>query len=376
MIQVKVDRIRAAMKAIDEVVEKRSTVPILSNVLIRSTPGQMTLIGTDMDIMVEKVVDLEDAGANKAMDFTVDATTLKLIAAKLSADGVATIEADGNTGISIKCGRARFKLPTLPTDDFPVLAAGDWDAQWEVSATMLIDMIESVRFAQSTEETRYYLSGIYLHVPDDSECQFAVATDGSRLARFHVEVPDGAGDMPGIIISRKAVKALAGLLDAEGGTVGVAVSASKWQMAIGATILTGKAIDGQFPDYTRVIPAANDKAAWIYPGPLAEAVERVLTISSDKSRAIALEFSRDLLVLSVTSPENGTAREEVECEYDSDPLRIGFNGRFLLDMLGRLKGTDAEGARAQVKMADEAAPTLWQQSDDARQLYVLMPMRV
>lgn len=376
MIQVKVDRLRAAMKAIDEVVEKRSTVPILSNVLIRSTPGQMTLIGTDMDIMVEKVVDLEDAGANKAMEFTVDAATLKLIAAKLSADGVATIEADGNTGITIKCGRARFKLPTLPSDDFPVLAAGDWDAQWEVSATMLIDMIESVRFAQSTEETRYYLNGIYLHVPGDSECQFAVATDGSRLARFHVEVPDGADDMPGIIIGRKAVKALADLLDAEGGTVDVAVSTSKWRMEIGTTVLTGKAIDGQFPDYTRVIPAANDKAAWIYPGPLAEAVERVLTISSDKSRAIALEFSRDLLVLTVSSPENGTAREEVECEYDSAPLRIGFNGRFLLDMLGRLKGTDAKEARAQVKMADEAAPTLWQQSDDARQLYVLMPMRV
>ncbi|MDH2129877.1 DNA polymerase III subunit beta [Sphingobium yanoikuyae] len=376
MIQVKVDRLRAAMKAIDEVVEKRSTVPILSNVLIRSTLGQMTLIGTDMDIMVEKVVDLEDAGANKAMEFTVDAATLKLIAAKLSADGVATIEADGNTGITIKCGRARFKLPTLPSDDFPVLAAGDWDAQWEVSATMLIDMIESVRFAQSTEETRYYLNGIYLHVPGDSECQFAVATDGSRLARFHVEVPDGADDMPGIIIGRKAVKALADLLDAEGGTVDVAVSTSKWRMEIGTTVLTGKAIDGQFPDYTRVIPAANDKAAWIYPGPLAEAVERVLTISSDKSRAIALEFSRDLLVLTVSSPENGTAREEVECEYDSAPLRIGFNGRFLLDMLGRLKGTDAKEARAQVKMADEAAPTLWQQSDDARQLYVLMPMRV
>lgn len=376
MIQVKVDRLRAAMKAIDEVVEKRSTVPILSNVLIRSTPGQMTLIGTDMDIMVEKVVDLEDAGANKAMDFTVDATTLKQIAAKLSADGVATIEADGNTGITIKCGRARFKLPTLPSDDFPVLSASDWDAQWEVSATMLIDMIESVRFAQSTEETRYYLNGIYLHVPEDSECQFAVATDGSRLARFHVEVPEGAGDMPGIIIGRKAVKALADLLDAEGGPVDVAVSTSKWQMAIGSTVLTGKAIDGQFPDYTRVIPAANDKAAWIYPGPLAEAVERVLTISSDKSRAIALEFSRDLLVLTVSSPENGTAREEVECEYDSAPLRIGFNGRFLLDMLGRLKGADAKEARAEVKMADEAAPTLWQQSDDARQLYVLMPMRV
>jgi DNA polymerase-3 subunit beta len=375
MMQVKVDRLRAAMKAVDDVIEKRSTIPILSNVMIRSTPGQMTLTGTDMEIMVEKVVDLEDAGANKAMDFTVSASLLKSIAGKLPIDGVAAIEADGNTGITVKCGRARFKLPTLPSEDFPKIAIGGWDAQWEQDKSTLVALIESVRFAQSTEETRYYLNGIYLHVPSESECMFAAATDGSRLARFHCDVPDGAADMPGIIIHRKAIKALADLVDEESGAIEFAVSKSKWQVSIGTTVLTGKAIDGQFPDYTRVIPVANDKVAWIYPGPLAAALERVLTIATDKTRAVAFDFAEDVLTLSVASPENGTASEDLECEYDGEPLRIGFNGRYMLDMLAQLKGGSDE-VRAKVALADAAAPALWQQSDDARQLYVLMPLRV
>ena len=147
MMQVKVKALRAALKAIKAVVEARNTIPILSHVLITSTPGQMFLTSTDLDIMVEKTVDLEDAGANKAMSFCVDAGTLASIAAKLPTEGVASIASDGNTGITIKCGRARFKLNTLPTDDFPTIAMGDWDAKWEQDATQLIKLIESVKFA-------------------------------------------------------------------------------------------------------------------------------------------------------------------------------------------------------------------------------------
>lgn len=376
MMQVPVKPLRAALKAIKDVVEARSTIPILSNVLVKSTPGQMFLTATDLDIMVEKTVDLADAGSNKAMDFCVDAGTLASIAAKLPADGVASIATDGNLGISIKCGRARFKLPTLPTADFPLIAARDWDAEWEQDATKLIAMIESVRFAISTEETRYYLNGIYVHVPDGSSCQFAAATDGNRLARFHLDVADGAEEAPGVILPRKAVKVLAALLDEEGGKVGVRVSTSKFRFEIGKTVLTGKTIDGQYPDYTRVIPAANPHAAWFEPKPLIEAVERVLTIASDKSRLIALTFAGPLLTLSVVSPENGTANEEVPVEYEGPDLKIGFNGGFLLDVLRHLVGTDAEGGRAQVMLNDAAAPSLWQVSDDAARLYVLMPMRV
>jgi DNA polymerase III subunit beta len=376
MMQVKVKALRAALKAIKAVVETRNTIPILSHVLITSTPGQMFLTGTDLDIMVEKTVDLEDAGANKAMSFCVDASTLASIAGKLPLEGVAAIAADGNTGITIKCGRARFKLNTLPTDDFPTIALGDWDAEWEQDATQLIKLIESVKFAIANEEARYYLNGIFVHVPEGSTCQFAAATDGNRLARYHWDVVDGAEGMPGIIIPRKAVSTLLDLLEEEGSTVGVAVSTQRFRFEIGNTVLTGKTIDGQFPDYSRVIPVSNRIDCWFEPGPQAEAVERVLTISSDKTRTVALNFDAQSITLEVVSPEKGTASEDVPCEFDGEPLRIGFNGRFLLDLLGQLKGTGAEGTRARVLLADPASPSLWQNSEEAAGLYVLMPLRV
>jgi DNA polymerase-3 subunit beta len=310
------------------------------------------------------------------MNFCVDASTLASIAAKLPTEGIASIAPDGNTGITIKCGRARFKLNTLPTDDFPTIAMGDWDAEWEQDATQLIKLIESVKFAIANEETRYYLNGIYVHVPDGSSCQFAAATDGNRLARYHWEVLDGAEGMPGIIIPRKAIATLSQLLDEEGGTVGVSVSTQRFRFEIGKTVLTGKTIDGAFPEYSRVIPVSNRLDCWFEPGPLAEAVERVLTISSDKTKTIAVNFEAKAITLEVVSPETGTASEDVPCEFNGDALRIGFNGRFLLDILAQLKGTGAEGTRARVLLADPTAPSLWQNSEEAAGLYVLMPLRV
>lgn len=376
MIQVNVKALRGGLKAIKAVVESRSTVPILSHVRVRSTPGQMHLTGTDLELMIEKTIDLEDAGKNRAMAFCADAGTLEKIAGKLPVDGVATIKPDGNTGIVITCGRARFKLPTLPVEEYPTLEMSDWDAQWEQDAGQLTAMIESVGFAMSTEEVRYYLKGIFVHVPDGSGKMFAAATDGHRLARFHAEAAEGATEMPDIIMPKKAISALSHLLDEVTTTVDVSVSTTRFRFEVGTTTLTGKPIDGQFPDYSRVIPSANDKAAWFEPGPLASAVERMLTISSEKTRAIAVQFDAKAITLEVVSVENGTATEEVECEYEGEPLRVGFNGRYLLDILGHLKGTGAEGTRACVRLADAAAGTKWQQSDDADRVYVLMPMRV
>lgn len=375
-MKVNVKALRGALKAITMIVEKRNTIPILSHVLIQSTPAQMTLTATDLDLQVSKVIDLEEPGKNKALSICVDASTLASIAGKLPADGVATIDQGDKGQVAITCGRARFKLPTLPAEDLPLIPAPAWDAQWEQGAGELTTMLHSVAFAAGSDEARYYLNGVYLHVPDDSECQFAAATDGHRLARFHVPVADGAEVMPAVIVPTKAVKALVAIVDEEGGEVGVAVAKDKFQFEVGQTTLVGKTIDGQFPDYTRVIPAGNTNDAWFEPGPLAEAVERVLTISSEKTRAIALEFMDDRVVLSVNSPENGTATEEVPIDLTGQSVRIGFNGRYLLDVLGQLKSAGGDGAKARVLLNGSADPTLWQQSDEARSTYVLMPMRV
>jgi DNA polymerase-3 subunit beta len=379
MIAVNVKALRGAMKAMTAVVEARTTVPICQMVLVSSSPGAMSMTSTDLEMEIRQQVDLEDPGSNKAMAFCVDARTLEKIAAKLPADGVAMLEADGNTGISVKCGRSRFKLPTLDVADFPIMPTPDWDAEFEMPSGDLTALIDSVRFAISTEETRYYLNGIFVHVPRDSdgegERMFGAATDGSRLARFDCAPADGSAQMPDIILPRKMVGILDQLLDDHAGPVGVAVDKGKIRFEIGKSLITSKLIDGTFPDYTRVIPTANDKAIWFKPRDLAEAVERVIVISSAKQRLVKFTAGGDLIRLDVVSPENGTATEEVPCDYAGPEIVIGFNGAFMLDVLKHLT-TGGDDGRAQVVLADPAAPSLWRESDDARRLYVLMPMRV
>src|SRR4029453_7487088 len=187
-------------------------------------------------------------------------------------------------------------------------------------------------FAISTEETRYYLMGIFLHIADDQ--LKAAATDGHRLARVTVAKPGGADGMPDVIVPRKCVAELRKLLEELEGTVEVSMSATKIRFGLGSAVLTSKLIDGTFPDYNRVIPTANDKLLRIDPRSFEEGVDRVATIASEKTRAVKMALDRDRVTLSVTSPENGTAAEEVPADYNADGFEIGFNARYLLDILG------------------------------------------
>ena len=290
---------------------------------------------------------------------------------------VELIAAEGR--MQVNAGRARFTLSTLPRDDFPVIAEGDLPTQFELPAATLRQIIDKTRFAISTEETRYYLNGIYLHVSDgeplaggaNQPVLKAAATDGHRLARVTVARPEGAQGMPGVIIPRKCVAELRKLLDEIDGTVQTSLSESKIRFGLGNAVLTSKLIDGTFPDYSRVIPTANDKLLKLDPRSLEEGVDRVSTIASERTRAVKLSLDRDRVTLSVTSPENGTASEEVPADYGAEGVEIGFNARYLLDILGQIEGDVME-----VHLADAAAPTLLRENDKAPALYVLMPMRV
>ena len=227
--------------------------------------------------------------------------------------------------------------------------------------------------AISTEETRYYLNGIYLHATKNNEVPVmrAVATDGHRLARMEMVLPEGAAGMPGIIVPRKTILELRKLAEESDSEVQVALSETKIRFTLGAASLTSKLIDGTFPDYDRVIPANNDKILEVDCKTFAEAVDRVSTISTEKSRAVKLAIETGSLVVSAASPENGTATEELEVRYISSPIEIGFNSRYLLDITEQI---DGEGA--QFAMADASSPTIVRDSADGSALYVLMPMRV
>jgi DNA polymerase-3 subunit beta len=354
---------------VHSVVERRNTIPILSNVLIEAEEaGGLRLMATDLDLQINETV---EANVTESGATTVPAHTLFEIVRKMAEGSqVELIAAEGR--MQVNAGRARFTLATLPRDDFPIIAEGELPTRFELPAATLRQIIDKTRFAISTEETRYYLNGIYIHVSDDAQPVLkAAATDGHRLARVTVPRPEGAQGMPGVIIPRKCVAELRKLLDEVDGTVQVSLSDSKIRFGLGNAVLTSKLIDGTFPDYSRVIPTANDKLLKIDPRGFEEGVDRVSTIASERTRAVKMTLDRDRITLSVTSPENGTAAEEVPADYGSENFEIGFNARYLLDILGQIEGDTVE-----VHLADAAAPTLLRENDKAAALYVLMPMRV
>ncbi|MCL6730855.1 DNA polymerase III subunit beta [Sphingomonas hankyongi] len=351
---------------VQSVVERRNTIPILSNVLIEAREdGSIRLMATDLDLQVDESVPANVAQPGAT---TVSAHTLFDIVRKLpEGSQVEIAAAEGK--MQVLAGRSRFNLSTLPRDDFPVIAEGDLPTRFELPAATLRQIIEKTRFAISSEETRYYLMGIFFHIVDDQ--LRAAATDGHRLARITVARPDGADGMPDVIVPRKAVAELYRLLEELEGTVEISLSPTKIRFGLGSAILTSKLIDGTFPDYNRVIPTANDKLLKLDPKSFSAGVDRVSTIASEKTRAVKISLDRDKVTLSVTSPENGIATEELPADYGSDGLEIGFNARYLLDILGEIDGDTVE-----VHLADAAAPTLLRENDKSNALYVLMPMRV
>jgi DNA polymerase-3 subunit beta len=354
---------------VQSVVERRNTIPILSNVLIEAQGGgALRLMATDLDLQIDETI---AAAVDQPGAITVPAHTLFDIVRKLP-EG-AQVELSAAEGrITVNAGRARFTLSTLPRDDFPMIAEGELPTVFELPAETLKQIIDKTRFAISTEETRYYLNGIYLHVVDEATPVLrAAATDGHRLARVTVARPDGADTMPGVIVPRKCVAELRKLLDEVDGSIGVSLSNSKIRFDLGQAILTSKLIDGTFPDYTRVIPTANDKLLKLDPKSFMEGVDRVSTIATEKTRAVKMALERDKVILSVTSPENGAAAEEVPGDYAASPFEIGFNSRYLMDILNQIEGDSVE-----VHLADAAAPTLIRENEKSPALYVLMPMRV
>jgi DNA polymerase III subunit beta len=359
---------------VQSVVERRNTIPILSNVLIEASPdNRVRLMATDLDLQVIEsmaAVSVEGAGA-----ITVSAHLLFDIARKLPDGSQVSLETTDNRMV-VKAGRSRFQLPTLPRDDFPVIVEGDLPTSFEVPARTLAELIDRTRFAISTEETRYYLNGIFLHVSDEATPVLkAAATDGHRLARFTIARPEGAEGMPDVIVPRKCVGELRKLLEEVLDTaVLVDLSASKVRFTLGGengVVLTSKLIDGTFPDYSRVIPTGNDKLLKLDPRSFFEGVDRVATIATEKTRAVKMALDNDRVTLSVTSPDNGTAAEELAASYSAAGFEIGFNANYLKDILSQIDGDTVE-----LHLADAGAPTLIRKDDKSPALYVLMPMRV
>jgi DNA polymerase-3 subunit beta len=356
---------------IQSIVERRNTIPILSNVKFDAPDGVLSLNATDMDL---EIVETVPANVSAPGSATAHAHTLFDIVRKLPDGAQVELDCTGDDSqLTLTAGRSKFKLTCLPTDDFPVLSGGELPHSFSMPAADLKTMVDRTRFAISTEETRYYLNGIYLHAAENNGVSVlrAVATDGHRLASVEFPLPDGAAGMPGVIVPRKTVGELRKLIDEIDEDVNVALSDTKIRFSFEGAVLTSKLIDGTFPDYDRVIPSDNDKLLEVDARQFAQAVDRVSAISTEKSRAIKLALNKDNLTLSANSPDNDTATEELPVSYDSGDVEIGFNSRYLLDITQQI-----DGDTARLTLADGSSPTLVQDAGDASALYVLMPMRV
>ena len=359
-----------ALNHVHRVVERRNTIPILANVLLRGDGNELSLKATDLDM---EIVDRVPAGVEQKGAATVPAHMLYDIVRKLPDGAEIALDSSSGQTMALQAGRARFALQMLPDSDFPDLSPGELPHSFVVPAEVLRRLIDRTQFAISTEETRYYLNGIYFHVVGtggDARLR-AVATDGHRLAKAEVSAPNGSTGMPGIIVPRKTVGEIQKLLEDPQSEVKISLSDTKIRLSIGDLVLTSKLIDGTFPDYERVIPKANDKELKVQKADFERAVDRVSTISADRGRAVKLSLADDKMVLAVNNPDSGSATDELPVGYGAEPLEIGFNSKYLLDIAGQLTGDEAV-----FRLADPGSPTLIQDPAESDALYVLMPMRV
>jgi len=347
------------------VVERRNTIPILNNIMMEAKSGILSITGTDMDIAIFASTEIQSISDGS---ITTPAGPLFNIIKKLPEGAQISVELDNNN-ILVSAGRSQFKLPSLPADEFPIMTGGEMPFSFNIGANELLDLINNTRFAISNEETRYYLNGIYFHEVDGM--LRAVATDGHRLAKAETPAPSSTKGMPGIIVPKKAINELHKLLEQTDSDVQINLSDNRIKFQLNSTIITTKLVDGTFPDYKRVIPQGNEIKLRINCSLFSDAVERVATLSDSKMAPIKVTISNGTLKLFASTPQLGTASDEIEIEYTGKDLEIGFNARYLNDIATQIKNSEMI-----FELKDSSSPSIIKNADNKNVLYVLMPMRV
>ena len=363
-----------ALSHIHGIVEVRHTLPILSNIILEAKDDKLILSSTNLDIYCSDKIKAE---VLKSGEVSVSAVTFFEIIKRLpSGSEVLMIMEEGENEIRLTCGRSKFNLSTLKTDDFPIISDSDLSTNFVLSADELIRIIDKTKFAVSNEETRYYLNGIFLHKAERNSIQFlrAVATDGHRLAQYDIPLPQGAEDITGIIIPKKTIYELRKVLDDANGDVSVSLNENKIKFSFNDLKVVSKVIDGTFPDYTKVIPQKNDKNFKTNNSDLKNAIDRVSAVAANeesKSKAIKFCIENNSLSLSVESQSKGSANEIIDVNYGGDKVDIGFNSKYIIDICNEVDGDEIS-----ISLSDSISPAIILDKTDENLFFVLMPMRI
>ncbi len=352
------------------IVDKKNSLPILSNILIEAKTSQLILSSTDMDISV-----IESLNCNilEEGSTTINAQIIYDIVRKLDDDSEIEIISNDGKLLTLRANGSRFSLACLSKEDFPIIEQSNTGASIRINSRALHKLIEKTKFAISNEETRYFLNGLYFNVDQEDRKNILtlVGTDGHRLAKFSHELNHDTKNISGVIIPKKTIHELSKLLSEVDIDLEISISANKIIFYIDNVILISKLIDGSFPDYRRVIPSDNNNIIEIDRAKLLSAVDRVSTIANEKSPVIKFKLLNNILNLNTINNESSTATEDLELNYQGVDIEIGFNSRYIMDIVNNL-----EDKKISIFLKDNTSPIIAQEKSNSNLVYVLMPMRV
>ena len=355
---------------IQGIVDKKNSLPILSNILIEANENNITLSSTDMDVSVIEKISCKviETGAT-----TVNSQLFYDIIRKLPDTAEIELISNNSKILTIRATGSRFSLACLPKEDFPIIETSGEGSSIKLNAKTLFSLIEKTKFAISNEETRYFLNGLYFNVSNNSDDNTVtlVGTDGHRLAKFSYNIKEKLNELPGVIIPKKTIHELSKLLQEVDNEIEINVSSNKIIFYINDLLFISKLIDGSFPDYKRVIPSDNNNNLQINRQNLLSAVDRVSTVANEKSPVIKFKLLNNLLNLNTVNSENSTATEDIESSYSGDEFEIGFNSKYVMDIINNLEDDEIN-----LSFKDSSSPITASEKSNPNLIYVLMPMRV
>ena len=364
-ISIKREDLLKPLNQVAGIVERRQTLPILSNILIRCNKDGVTITGTDLEIEVISKVNTSD---NQPGEATLPARKLLDICRALPSDAVIKIIIDGEKAI-ITSGKSRFTLMTLPAGDFPNLETSEWDLTLDVAQKDLKILLERTQFCMAQQDVRYYLNGLLLEF--SGKILRAVGTDGHRLGISEITLKEDSGENKQVILPRKGVHELIRFLETVDDTVKLSINPNHIHFELDGLSITSKLIDGRFPDYHKVIPTSQSKHIKLERDVFKDALNRAAILSNEKYRGIRFNFTPESLTISAHNPDQEEAQEEVAIEYNGDELEIGFNSNYFIEAVSALNGNEII-----VGLNDTNSSGVLNLPGDTTTKYVVMPMRL
>ena len=352
------------------IVEKKTTLPILSNILIEAKNSKIRITATDLDIIYFEDIVLDELKVEGST--TTSASILHDILRKLESNSKVEFILTSNNKLKLTSGNSRFNLFCIPAENFPLSNEDVKEKTFEVPSKKLLKLLNKTKISISNDETRHYLNGIYLHKLSVKDKTFlsAVATDSHRLSSSSLEI-DPNTNFESIILPKKTIFQLISLLEQGINVIKISNNKSKIKFELDSIVLISKVIDGRFPDYNKVIPSGNEKVLQIKLSEFKNSMERVTTVSSDKKEGLKMNISKDSLQLSVNSPNSGEGVENIKAQFNSDPMNISFNSRYLIDIASQI-----ENDAIILNLKDAGSPALINDLSDKNSFHVVMPMKI